>query len=416
MSEATTSADLSQTATTLQDKDNITLFQSYGRMTDDHSEDWMIRVTGWLYRTAGMGMRSQFLLNLSQRLISPSSLDCEASTSLFCDRTSPFFAQPLRNTPVCLVVLGIAKPSVGTSSTVLNPPDELMTDEDIMTLDEKALQEHTGTYIGEEIVTDSSGRFCCLMRVPKSAVDRMMAAQLESNPSIQRQPWTRLLLMAYLPNRCLKIRDMAVITLIPSTGITVISDIDDTIKDSSVFLGKRLAAKVAFLEDGKEVRGMSDCYNLLSAKGVAIHYLSAGPFQLYSPISAFLKTFSFPQGSVTLRNVREVLSTRAYKNTELVRILKDFPNHKFILIGDSGEKDIDIYYEIDKTQSEKIIKMFIRNVTEDASKIPDLLKRVDNLYGHQHDRKRWTFFNNSVEIITDEVTMDAIMKLRSTCT
>ncbi len=62
-------------------------------------------------------------------------------------------------------------------------------------------------------------------------------------------------------------------------GISVISDIDDTIKISNV-LSKRLLLKHTFYTYFKPVEGMSDLYQKWSEQKCQFHYVSASPWQL----------------------------------------------------------------------------------------------------------------------------------------
>eukprot|EP00842_Homolaphlyctis_polyrhiza_P006920 jgi/Hompol1/817/HPOL_002430-RA len=280
-----------------------------------------------------------------------------------------------------------------------------------------------------------SGLFSGSIRVSQSTIDDLRKSS--SAPADNMYTWTRLRLLAFLPQKR-EINAVTSATLIPPTGISVISDIDDTIKDSSVFAGARVAAQAAFVDEAKAVPGMADSYNLLNAKGVAIHYVSAGPYQLYPAISLFLRSSYFPEGSVTLRNMLEYASTRAYKKDMVLRIIQDFPNRDFILIGDSGEKDIEIYSNVIKAlttpptvgtstdastdtnkpehnnnssskNSSRIIKVFIRNVTGDATKHQDLKTKADGFYGSDVGNKKWGFFVDPIAIVADEVVMSAVM-------
>jgi hypothetical protein len=63
-------------------------------------------------------------------------------------------------------------------------------------------------------------------------------------------------------------------------GISVISDIDDTIKISNV-LSKRLLLKHTFYTYFKPVEGMSDLYQKWNEQKCQFHYVSASPWQLY---------------------------------------------------------------------------------------------------------------------------------------
>ncbi|KAJ1344529.1 hypothetical protein BSLG_000053 [Batrachochytrium salamandrivorans] len=393
--------------------DRITLFPPYARIANDGSGDWVLRVTGWLWRTSGKSKRSQFLAGLAKRLVLLGSPSCEASNALFSDRSAGFFAQLLSNIVVRIAIIG---PS--TAPTGLAMPNgsqaSLLSDTEVASLDTNSLQTHTDSYVWDDATTDASGRFCLSTRISKSSIDRINSSS-QDIPLRQGVPDpTALLLLAYLPDKQLESRAAATVKLIHPTGVSVISDIDDTIKDSSVFLGKHTAIKVALMEDHKEIVGMADCYNLLNgrliriykssqqaSKGVAFHYLSAAPFQLSLSISSFLHSFSFPLGSVTLRTVAEALSTRKYKVAELTRIFE-------------RRKDIDIYYDIDKAYESRVLKVFIRNVTGDTSKLPDLYKRVDCLYGKPHNTDKWKFFINPTDIILDELLMSVISQTPST--
>jgi len=62
-------------------------------------------------------------------------------------------------------------------------------------------------------------------------------------------------------------------------GISIISDIDDTVKISNV-LSKRSLLKHTFYSYFKPVEGMSDLYQKWSEQNCQFHYVSASPWQL----------------------------------------------------------------------------------------------------------------------------------------
>ncbi|KAJ3077465.1 hypothetical protein HK102_005209 [Quaeritorhiza haematococci] len=155
------------------------------------------------------------------------------------------------------------------------------------------------------------------------------------------------------------------VQLIPDTGISMISDIDDTIKESDVHIGKRAAVVNAFTTSGKEVSGMADVYRYLATKGIPLHYVSAAPHNLYPSVTRFLTTHAFPPGSLHLRNLwetRQNLSTVSYKLRVIREIMEDFPNRRFILVGDSGEKDVEVYSKVFREFPGRVVKIFIRDV------------------------------------------------------
>ncbi len=69
------------------------------------------------------------------------------------------------------------------------------------------------------------------------------------------------------------------IYVLASHGISVISDIDDTIKISQV-LSKRRLLKHTFYSYFKPVDGMSELYQKWYEQNCQFHYVSASPWQL----------------------------------------------------------------------------------------------------------------------------------------
>jgi hypothetical protein len=68
--------------------------------------------------------------------------------------------------------------------------------------------------------------------------------------------------------------------VLASHGVSIISDIDDTVKISNV-LSKRLLLKHTFYSYFKPVEGMSDLYQQWRDQNCQFHYVSASPWQLY---------------------------------------------------------------------------------------------------------------------------------------
>ena len=154
------------------------------------------------------------------------------------------------------------------------------------------------------------------------------------------------------------------------TGISIISDIDDTIKHSQVTDRKALLANT-FLRKFKPVPGMAELYRDCARKGAVFHYVSGSPWQLYQPLAEFIRDEGFPRGSFTLRQLRLKdpstlgLAQRqeGYKLHTIESIIKAFPQRRFILIGDSGEQDPEIYAMIARRHPEQIAAILIHNVT-----------------------------------------------------
>lgn len=165
-----------------------------------------------------------------------------------------------------------------------------------------------------------------------------------------------------------QVRGPVSLPIIEPTGLSVISDIDDTIKITQV-LDRAELLKNTFLRDFQPTQGMPAYYAALAARGALFHYVSASPWQLYPELQAFLDRH-YPPGTVHLRRLRakdpsvlEVLAGgESYKVDTISAIVKALPERKFVLIGDSGERDPEAYGRIARRFPRRIEAIYIRRV------------------------------------------------------
>ncbi|MBI4860818.1 MAG: DUF2183 domain-containing protein [Candidatus Riflebacteria bacterium] len=159
------------------------------------------------------------------------------------------------------------------------------------------------------------------------------------------------------------------IQLVPPDGVGVISDIDDTIKITQVQDTMEMLRNT-FLRPFRPVEGMPQAYNRWADAGAVFVYLSASPWQLYPPLAAFLDEQGFPRGAVQLKLFRPkdesfvnlAKSPEAYKIPAIEAVLARLPKRSFVLVGDSGEKDPEIYAEIARRHPGRVRQIFIRRV------------------------------------------------------
>ena len=59
-----------------------------------------------------------------------------------------------------------------------------------------------------------------------------------------------------------------------------------------------------------------------------------------------------------------------YKRAVISPMLKMFPDRRFVLVGDSGEKDPEIYGELARNHPGQIVRIFIHNVTKEGQEAP----------------------------------------------
>jgi phosphatidate phosphatase APP1 len=155
-----------------------------------------------------------------------------------------------------------------------------------------------------------------------------------------------------------------------SKGVSLISDIDDTIKHSNISMGAREIFRNALVRDLADltVDGVREWYHTMHDMGVKMHYCSNSPWQLYPVLATFLHTAGLPQGSIHLKHYSGMLQgifepVAERKKGTLEAIIRDFPERKFVLVGDSGEADLEVYMELAVANPGRILAVFIRDVT-----------------------------------------------------
>ncbi len=150
-------------------------------------------------------------------------------------------------------------------------------------------------------------------------------------------------------------------------AVGIVSDIDDTVLKSYVpdkvkMVGEVLTHNAATLTP---VPGAAAAYQRAQAAGVdAIFYVSGSPQNLYLRLTAFLKRQGYPGGALFLKNLGKdaLFGHDDYKLGHLEDIAQDNPGMRFILVGDSGERDPEIYRTFRDKHPERVLAVVIRKV------------------------------------------------------
>jgi phosphatidate phosphatase APP1 len=159
----------------------------------------------------------------------------------------------------------------------------------------------------------------------------------------------------------------------------VISDVDDTILKTGATNLLRMA-RITFLNNARTrlpFKGVAALYQALQrgASGTAEHplyFVSSSPWNLYDLLVDFCEVHDIPRGSFMLRDLgidREKFiksGHHSHKLEQIERILRFYPDLPFILIGDSGQQDPEIYRQVVEDFPERILAIYIRDVSEDA--------------------------------------------------
>ncbi|UCC30033.1 MAG: App1 family protein [Phycisphaerales bacterium] len=249
--------------------------------------------------------------------------------------------------------------------------------------------------LGEKLhlagISGPSGHFKGTIRLAPAEVKRLLDAQEMKDGWLRFEAITRDEDSRRFAGR---------VQLIGHKGLSVISDIDDTIKISQV-TDYRALLKNTFLREFEPVPGMVEVYRSWAAAGACFHYVSASPWQLYEPLSAFLQTVRFPAGTFHLKSFRLKDSTamslfaspEGLKRDSIESILSAFPQRRFILVGDSGEKDPEIYGALARDHPDQVALILIHDVTSEPA---DCQRYQEAFAGIAKDR--WTVFRHAEEL------------------
>ena len=179
-----------------------------------------------------------------------------------------------------------------------------------------------------------------------------------------------LTVRAVLPPSAARVVETTV-HLVGPAGLSIISDIDDTVKVTDV-LDRRRMLEATFYKPFEAVAGMPGAYRRLTTAGAPVHYVSSSPWHLAQPLLEFLKANDFPVASIALKDFRLKDRTalnlfkpgRETKPPEIEAILARYPGRQFILIGDSGEDDPEVYAQALRRHPGQVARIYIRNITQ----------------------------------------------------
>ena len=161
----------------------------------------------------------------------------------------------------------------------------------------------------------------------------------------------------------------------PRRQWVVVSDIDDTIKETGVVRdvpaprGTEAHPKNSAHLLGDPFRrwpavpGMAGRYAQWRARdGAEFAYLSKGPWFYRWRLAGFLRAHGFPAGRILL-NPCFPFAPPQYKDAALRRLVRAQPGGAFVFVGDSGESDPEIYGRLAREFPRAVRRVFIREVT-----------------------------------------------------
>jgi phosphatidate phosphatase APP1 len=168
-------------------------------------------------------------------------------------------------------------------------------------------------------------------------------------------------------------------TLVPDGGVIVVTDIDDTIKETNVRNPADARANT-LLRPFRAVTGMPEVYRKWkesAGRNVHFHVVSAGPWQLHEPLRRFTEEAGFPSFTWDMRSVdttdpatliaetvhADPARLYEFKVQAIRALLQRLPTSHVVLVGDSGERDPETYATILSEFPNRVDAVYVRDVS-----------------------------------------------------
>ncbi len=190
-----------------------------------------------------------------------------------------------------------------------------------------------------------------------------------------------------------------VMTPAAQVSCAIVSDLDDTVVETGA-TDKLRMARTVFLNNARTrtpFPGVAAFYRALEIGPRGgdrprnpIFYVSSSPWNIYDLFVDFMKHQEIPRGPIFLRDfgLTPALSYGAshedHKLARIRQLMGDFPDLPFILIGDSGQRDPEIYAEVieglGEAAARRIRAVYLRDVSDDprAGEVRNLIAEAED--------------------------------------
>ncbi len=309
-------------------EDSLVFFPTIGHF-DREAGLWRLPIHGWIFRPEADSLRRAAAVDLLRRWLGLERAAVE--TSLFSERLWAFL---VNNQPRKVVRLRLGPQRFELSGTTSN--GHLF---EVLSL--------PSAQVEAALRTQPTGRGATIPGERWLGID----VELPDGDSRRIDAWSHLL---------------------SDEGVSVISDIDDTIKITHVH-DRSALLRQTFLREFEAVPGMAELYARWQQAGAAFHYVSRSPWQLYVPLAEFVAGHKFPPGTFHMRHFRwknasTLRSDRdgSKKQRVIEEIFANLPRRKFVCVGDSGEHDPEIYAALARRYPEQVRAIYIRCVNGES--------------------------------------------------
>ncbi len=168
----------------------------------------------------------------------------------------------------------------------------------------------------------------------------------------------------------------------------IISDMDDTIIHTDIINKTRMVLNTIRYDSANRLvlEGVPKLYRMLSNNfHNPLLFVSGSSYNLYEMLDTFCRINKIPKAPFLLRDLgigpQQWIKQDSYsfKTENIELILRTYSELSFILIGDSGEEDPEIYLNIYQKYPDRIKAIYIHHVHSDSRKkeIEKMTKNLD---------------------------------------
>ncbi len=170
------------------------------------------------------------------------------------------------------------------------------------------------------------------------------------------------------------------LTVPNSARFGIISDVDDTIMHTSA-TQLLTVLKLTFMSNAKTRKpldGVAGLYQALQngssevSEQNPIFYVSSSPWNLFDVLEDFIDLNAIPLGPLLLRDLgfdedKLLAEGHGHKLEKTRRILRAYPELPFLLVGDAGQDDAEIYATAAAEFGDQVCGIVIRDIDPGAS-------------------------------------------------
>lgn len=213
-----------------------------------------------------------------------------------------------------------------------------------------------------ETTTDGEGYFVLDVQPPEPLAPGWHDVELELVESVGRPACPTARAQVLVPS--------------PDAEFGIISDVDDTVirtrstdllRELEILFGKGATERVA-------VPGIPALYRALELgpddRGVnPVFYVSMSGWNLYDLLEEFMRLNRLPRGPLFLSDLRvmegasEVMGSARHKWDSIDLLMRVYPELSWVLVGDSGMHDPELYREVVQRHAGRVRAVYIHDVS-----------------------------------------------------